>query len=233
MCPRLFTIGSFSLPTYGVLVAIGFLVGLYVAGRLARRSGFDPEKITNLGVYIFLAAIVGAKAFMILHNFDYYVERPGQILSLSSLQAGGVFYGGLLAAIGTAIWFSASTACRLWPLRTLSRRRWPSGIRSGAWDVSRRDVVGASRRRFPGPSSLPTQLLTSSSACRSTFTSTQPNSTSRSGHWRSACFCSGTSASLTRPARSSRYTLCSIQASASVSSSCAPRRKGLSRWAVR
>ena len=106
MCPRLFTIGSFSLPTYGVLVALGFLVGLYVAGRLARRSGFDPEKITNLGVYVFLAAILGAKAFMILHNFDYYVERPGQILSLSSLQAGGVFYGGLLAALATAIWFS-------------------------------------------------------------------------------------------------------------------------------
>ena len=116
MCPRLFTIGSFSLPTYGVLVAIGFLVGLYIAGRLAAKSGFDPEKITNLGVYIFLAAIVGAKAFMILHNFDYYVERPGQILSLSSLQAGGVFYGGLLAAIGTAFWFTRKHA--LPPLAT-------------------------------------------------------------------------------------------------------------------
>lgn len=106
MCPRLFTIGSFSLPTYGVLVALGFLVGLYVAGRLARRSGFDPDKITNLGVYVFLAAILGAKAFMILHNLDDYIERPGQILSFSTLQAGGVFYGGLLAALATAIWFS-------------------------------------------------------------------------------------------------------------------------------
>ena len=105
MCPRLFTIGSFSLPSYGVLVAIGFLVGLFLASRLARRSGFNPDKITNLGVYVFLAAIFGAKAFMILHNLDYYVERPGQILSLSSLQAGGVFYGGLLAALGTAVWF--------------------------------------------------------------------------------------------------------------------------------
>ena len=106
MCPRLFTIGSFSLPSYGVLVAIGFLVGLFVAGRLAQRSGFDPDKITNLGVYVFFAAILGAKAFMILHNLDYYAGRPGQILSLSSLQAGGVFYGGLLAALGVAVWFS-------------------------------------------------------------------------------------------------------------------------------
>ena len=106
MCPRLVTIGSFSLPTYGVLVAIGFLVGLFVAGRLAQRSGFEPDKITNLGVYVFLAAIVGAKAFMILHNLDDYAERPGEILSFSTLQAGGVFYGGLLAALGTAVWFS-------------------------------------------------------------------------------------------------------------------------------
>ena len=41
MCPRLFTIGSFSIPTYGVLVALGLLLGLYVAGKLAQRSGLD------------------------------------------------------------------------------------------------------------------------------------------------------------------------------------------------
>ncbi len=106
MCPRLFTIGSFSLPTYGVLVACGFLLGLYLVGKLAKRHGFDPDKLTNLGVYVALAAIIGAKLFMILVDIDIYLKDPGRLFSLSALQAGGIFYGGLLAAIATAFWYA-------------------------------------------------------------------------------------------------------------------------------
>jgi phosphatidylglycerol:prolipoprotein diacylglycerol transferase len=106
MCPVLFRIGSFSLPTYGLLVAVAFLAGLYLAGRLARRAGLDSEALTNLGVYAALAAIVGAKLFMVALNWRYYADHPGQLFSLSALQAGGVFYGGLLAALAVAIWYS-------------------------------------------------------------------------------------------------------------------------------
>jgi phosphatidylglycerol:prolipoprotein diacylglycerol transferase len=105
MCPRLFTIGSFSLPTYGVLVAVGFLVALYVAARLARGAGLDVEKVNSLGIYLALAAILGAKVFLIAQNFDVYVANPGRLFSLSWLQAGGVFYGGLLAALAVAFWY--------------------------------------------------------------------------------------------------------------------------------
>lgn len=106
MFPHLFTIGSFSVPTYGVLVALGLVIGLYVAGKLAERSGLDPERITNLGVYIAFAAIIGAKLFMIVADPGYYLGEPSHIFSISFLRAGGIFYGGLLAALGTAIWYS-------------------------------------------------------------------------------------------------------------------------------
>jgi phosphatidylglycerol:prolipoprotein diacylglycerol transferase len=105
MCPRLFTIGPLSLPTYGVLVALGFLLGLHLAGRLAKRSGLDPNHVTNLGVGIAIAAIVGAKAFMILSRADYYFSDLSRLFSVNTLQAGGVFYGGLLAALGTAYYY--------------------------------------------------------------------------------------------------------------------------------
>jgi phosphatidylglycerol:prolipoprotein diacylglycerol transferase len=96
--PKLFTIGSFYVPTYGVLVALGFLAGLTVTVRLARRSGLNPDLITNLAVYVALAGLAGAKLLMIA--FD----RPtlGEIFSLSTLQAAGVFQGGLILAIGVA-----------------------------------------------------------------------------------------------------------------------------------
>lgn len=103
MFPRIFEFGWFSLPTYGVLVAAGFLLGLHLASRLAKRAGLNAERVTNLGVYIALSAIVGAKLFYILSEWDYYSADWSRLASLSSLQAGGVFYGGLLAALAVTV----------------------------------------------------------------------------------------------------------------------------------
>ncbi len=97
MFPKIFSIGSFFLPTYGVLVALGFLAGLWVTVRLARRSGLDTEKITNLAVYVALGGLIGAKLLMIV--FDW---PDIQIFSISTLQAAGVFQGGLILALITA-----------------------------------------------------------------------------------------------------------------------------------
>jgi phosphatidylglycerol:prolipoprotein diacylglycerol transferase len=103
MYPELFDIPF--LHTYGVLVALGFLTGLWVASRLARRARLDPEAITNLGIYCALAAIAGAKLMMFVIDAPYYFEHPGEIFSLATLQAGGVFYGGLIVALAVAAWY--------------------------------------------------------------------------------------------------------------------------------
>ncbi|MBI1357166.1 MAG: prolipoprotein diacylglyceryl transferase [Acidobacteria bacterium] len=105
MYPRLFTIGPFSLPTYGALVALAFLLGLHLAGKLARRSGLPADHVTNMGVHIALAAILGAKLFLILSHADYYFADPKRLFTVEALQAGGVFYGGLLAALGVAYYY--------------------------------------------------------------------------------------------------------------------------------
>lgn len=105
MCPRLIEIGSFSLPSYGLLVALGFLLGLYVAGRLAGRAGLNEHHVTNLGVYIAISAIVGAKLFLIAASWRYYSADWSRLFSLSALQAGGIFYGGLLAALAAAYFY--------------------------------------------------------------------------------------------------------------------------------
>ena len=104
MFPKLLEIGSFSLPTYGALIALGFLVGISVSARLARRSGLDAERVTNLGIVLLLSAIAGAKLFLIFDNWAYYAEDFGRLFSLAALRSGGVFYGGLLTALGVA-WF--------------------------------------------------------------------------------------------------------------------------------
>ncbi len=105
MFPQLFHIGSFGVPTYGVLVALGVTAGLIVASRMARFQGLSGEKAWDLGILVVLAAILGAKLLLIINDLGWYVEHPGEILSLNTLQAGGVFYGGLIAALGVSVWY--------------------------------------------------------------------------------------------------------------------------------
>src|SRR5690242_16511879 len=100
MYPEIFHIPW--LHTYGVLVAAAFLTGLWMAARLARESGLSVDAVSNLGIYCALAAIAGAKLMMFLVDFRYYLERPSEFFSFATLQAGGVFYGGLIAALAIA-----------------------------------------------------------------------------------------------------------------------------------
>lgn len=104
MHPKLFTIGGFSLPTYGVLVAAAFLIALWLVGRLARREGLDRDTVINLGVYCALAGIVGAKVLMIVLDPSYR-EHPLEVFTLATLQSAGIFYGGLVAALIMAYFY--------------------------------------------------------------------------------------------------------------------------------
>ena len=109
MLPKLISIGSFYLPTYGVLVALGFLLGLAVTVRLARQSGLNAELVSNLAVYCALAGLLGAKILMILFDWRIFFSDPRQIFSLSTLQAAGVFQGGLALAFVTAFFYMRRT----------------------------------------------------------------------------------------------------------------------------
>ncbi len=116
MHPRLFQIGSFSLPTYGFLVASGVLLGLLLSVRNSRRLGIDPENTWNLGIVVVLAGILGAKILLIVNDWGFYTRNPGEILSVNTLRSGGVFSGGLVAALLAAAWFMSRH--KMPPLRT-------------------------------------------------------------------------------------------------------------------
>ncbi|MBI5281426.1 MAG: prolipoprotein diacylglyceryl transferase [Candidatus Solibacter usitatus] len=104
MFPKIFSLGSFFLPTYGLLVTLGFLAGIALTLKLARRAGLDGEKVMNLAVYCALTGLAGAKLLMFVMDFDYYSRNPGTIFSISTLLSAGVYYGGFLAALVFA-WF--------------------------------------------------------------------------------------------------------------------------------
>ena len=108
MFPVLVDLGPLTIPTYGFLIALGFLIGIMVASRLAQGSGMRSDKIVNLGVVLLVSAILGAKLFMIMDNWSYYSTDLSRLFSLSALRSGGVFYGGLLSALAVAYYYTKS-----------------------------------------------------------------------------------------------------------------------------
>jgi phosphatidylglycerol:prolipoprotein diacylglycerol transferase len=100
--PELFKVGPFTVYTYGVLLAASYLLGLRLAMWRAKRWGLDPSRVLDLGIYIIIAALVGAKLLLLIVDFDQFKD-PRELLNLARL--GGVFYGGLLLAVVVAFWY--------------------------------------------------------------------------------------------------------------------------------
>jgi len=100
--PELFKVGPFTVYTYGVLLAASYLLGLRLAMWRAKRWGLDPNRVLDLGIYIIIAALVGAKLLLLIVDFDQFKD-PRELLNLARL--GGVFYGGLLLAVAVAFWY--------------------------------------------------------------------------------------------------------------------------------
>ncbi len=102
MHPILFEIAGFPVYTYGVLLAAAYLLGLQFALMRARTRGLDPNRVMDLGIWIIISALAGAKLLLVIVEFDKY-RSARELLGL--LRSGGVFYGGLIAAVVVALWY--------------------------------------------------------------------------------------------------------------------------------
>lgn len=121
--PRLFTIpqvlgigpievGPITVYAYGVLLAASYLLGLRLAMWRAKTWGLDASRVLDLGIYIIIAALIGAKLMLVVVDFEQFRNSPMDLLSLA--RSGGVFYGGLLLAVGVAFWYIARHGMPFW-----------------------------------------------------------------------------------------------------------------------
>lgn len=101
MYPVLFTFGGWQLQTYGVFVAVAFLLGIALAMREARLAGEDPQRILDVAFYVVIAALVGAKVAWIAGHLDAYrAAGPGGWLRV--WEGGLSFWGGFVTAAAVA-----------------------------------------------------------------------------------------------------------------------------------
>jgi len=110
--PQIFGIGPLTIYTYGVMLAAAYLAGLQLAIVRGRKARLDPGRLLDLGVYIVIAALVGAKLLLLVVNFSYFRNNPDEILVLA--RSGGVFYGGLITATLVAFWYIRRHALPFW-----------------------------------------------------------------------------------------------------------------------
>lgn len=120
MFPKLFDFGEISvlgfqfhavLHTYGFLLAAGFLIALKVAAMRGKRFGVEANLTMDLGLYILVSALIGAKLLLLVVDWRHYQHDPWSLV-----RSGGVFYGGLVAAVLTSIWFFRKHKLSVWPM---------------------------------------------------------------------------------------------------------------------
>lgn len=95
--------GPLAIRWYGILIATGVLLGTTLAHREAIRRGQDPDKLLNTIVLAVLVALVGARLYYVLFNWEYYAANPVKIVAV--WEGGLAIHGGLIAgALATILY---------------------------------------------------------------------------------------------------------------------------------
>lgn len=104
MYPILLQFGHFELRTYGVIVALSFLAGLWLSKKEAGRIGLDPASVDNFAFYALLGGILGARIYFILFSDPvFYLKNPLEILAIWH---GGIgVIGSLAGGFIVAVWY--------------------------------------------------------------------------------------------------------------------------------
>jgi len=112
MHPILFQFGPVTLYSYGLMVALGFMVGLSLALRRAREVNLPPAQIQAFTLLALLAGLIGARATYVALHWDFF---RGDLLEILRLDHGGlVYYGGFGLSFLVVLWTIRKNRFPVW-----------------------------------------------------------------------------------------------------------------------
>lgn len=119
MFPVLFSIGSISISSFGVFLALGFLWGVFLVWRLSRAWDLDEEKILDLTLLTFLGGFLGARAYFVLENFQFFAQSPIKIIIFTHFP-GFSFWGGFLGGWLSLFYFARRLRADFWQVADIA-----------------------------------------------------------------------------------------------------------------
>jgi phosphatidylglycerol:prolipoprotein diacylglycerol transferase len=121
MHPVLFKLPLINFPihSYGLMLALSFLLGIWVASVRAKRRALDPNVIMDVGFYVIIAAIIGARLYYVFLHFDEFQSNLLDIINpfqAGSVGIGGlVMYGGFIGAMAASVIYFRVKKLPFWP----------------------------------------------------------------------------------------------------------------------
>jgi phosphatidylglycerol---prolipoprotein diacylglyceryl transferase len=109
----IFSIGPLTFYFFGLMIAIGALVGLFFLTREAKRQGIDHKVLMDIAVYSLIGGIISARIFYIfVYNPSYYFSNPMEIFAIN--EGGLSIHGGIIGGLAVGYWFLKRNNMPFW-----------------------------------------------------------------------------------------------------------------------
>ncbi len=118
MFPILFSIGNISVSSFGVFLALSFLLGIFLVWRLSRAWDLDEEKTLDLTLLIFIGGLIGARAYFVILNLPYF-SSPLSLIMINKVP-GLSFWGGIIGGWLTMYFFAKRFRMDFWFLSDIA-----------------------------------------------------------------------------------------------------------------
>ncbi len=101
MYPEICKIGPFTIYSYGVMLALGFMVSIYLAGNEAVKEKLSRDLVFNFAFVALVSGVFGARIFYVVEHFGFYSQNPLEIIMFN--HGGLSWFGGLFLGIISSI----------------------------------------------------------------------------------------------------------------------------------
>lgn len=109
-----FTIFGLEIRWYGILIALGVLIGTFLALRETRRLGLNEELILDLLIWAVPLCLIGSRLYYVIFNWDLYKDNPLEIINIRN--GGLAIHGTIIVGIIVAIVFCKVKKISFWTL---------------------------------------------------------------------------------------------------------------------
>jgi phosphatidylglycerol:prolipoprotein diacylglycerol transferase len=112
MHPELFHWGVIHIRTYGLMLAIAFLVGTWIGLHEARRRGLDPDALVTVVLVALISSVLGARLLYVLEHLEEFRGSWASVLAV--WQGGLTLYGGIIAGVIGGLWTARRAGMPMW-----------------------------------------------------------------------------------------------------------------------